>query len=378
LRPIRFGFVTYGLDRPAFGISRTTLSLGRALERCQGAEPVFLTPYSRGPFAEAHSRHLHLVGARLAPGLMTIGALQLPVLAGRERLRLIHDPTGMSPFIFSRRLGSYKRVVTLYDATPFLFPETHTLLTTLLHRFYVPMTLRNVDAVITISEVAKLDLVRFLHVPAGRVHVVPLAVDPGFRPVAADESARVVARYGLAPPFVLYVGALEPRKNVPTLLRAFARLRSDFPNLRLVLCGGQRWDFGPIPRAIAQLGLADVVRFTGYVPDADLPALYSAAAVFCFPSLAEGFGLPILEAMACGTPVVCSNASSMPEVAGDAALLVEPTDAEAVAQSIGRVLREPDLAAALRQRGLDRAAQFSWELTAERTLAVYRAVLDGA
>jgi glycosyltransferase involved in cell wall biosynthesis len=182
-------------------------------------------------------------------------------------------------------------------------------------------------------------------------------------------------RYGLHGPYVLYVGALEPRKNIPGLLRAFVRLRADFPDLTLALGGSPRWKFAEIPRALEELALEPVVRFTGYIADSDLPALYSAAAAFCFPSFYEGFGLPVLEAMACGTPVVCSNTSSLPEVAGDAALLVEPRDEVALTEAIARVLTDEALAEDLRERGLKRAASFSWDRTAELTLAVYRSVL---
>jgi glycosyltransferase involved in cell wall biosynthesis len=146
--------------------------------------------------------------------------------------------------------------------------------------------------------------------------------------------------------------------------------------VRLVIVGAPRWKFSAIPRVLDELRLRDAVQFTGYVADADLPALYSAASVFCFPSLAEGFGLPVLEAMACGTPVVCSNASALPEVAGDAAVLVEPTDAEAIAVALKRVLQQPEMAAQLRQHGLARAARFSWERTATETLDVYSRVLN--
>jgi glycosyltransferase involved in cell wall biosynthesis len=374
---LRFGFLTYGLDRPAFGISRAVLSLGRALERCSDAEPVFLTPYRNGPFAGTHSCHVHLPGARLAPALMTLGALELPLLAWREGLPLIHDPAGVSPFVVGRWAGNYKRVVTLHDATAFLHPETHTLLDNFLHRVYVPATLRNVDAVITISEAARRDLVRFLRLRPDKVVTVPLAVDAAFHPVPAELSATVLSRYEVTPPFVLYVGALEPRKNLPTLLRAFARALAEFPQLQLVVAGGRRWKSGAIPRLVEDLRLADAVRMTGYVADATLPALYSAASVFCFPSLSEGFGLPILEAMACGTPVVCSNLSSLPEVAGEAALLVDPTETQAVAAGLIRVLSDQTFGAELRERGLNRAAQFSWESTAEQTLQVYRRVLSG-
>jgi glycosyltransferase involved in cell wall biosynthesis len=376
LTPIRFGFLTYGLDRPAFGISRAMLSMGRAFQRHSAAEPLFITPYRGGAFTEPGTRRSYLPGSRLAPGLMTVGALELPVLARRHRLPLIHDPSVVTPFLVGRSIGRYKRVVTLHDATALLHPDTHTLLDNFLYRVYIPAGLRNVDAVITLSESAKRDLRRFLRFPAGRIHVVPLAAERAFSPLAADVVRSTLARHQLEPGFVLYVGALEPRKNVPTLLRAFARLRREVPGVRLVIVGAPRWKFSAIPRVLDELRLRDAVQFTGYVADADLPALYSAASVFCFPSLAEGFGLPVLEAMACGTPVVCSNASALPEVAGDAAVLVEPTDAEAIAVALKRVLQQPETAAQLRQQGLARAARFSWERTATETLDVYSRVLN--
>jgi glycosyltransferase involved in cell wall biosynthesis len=372
---VRFGFITYGLDRPAFGITRAIVSLGHALERDPAAEPVFLTPYRHGPFADRGKHHAHLPGARLAPGLMTAGALALPVVARRMSLPLIHDPAGISPFLVGRTVGRYKRVVTVHDATVFLHPETHTVFDNFLHRVYVPAGLRNLDAVITLSESAKQGLSQYLRLQPDRIHVVPLAADPSFRPFQETYVDSVLARHQLERGFVLYVGALEPRKNVPTLLRAIARLRREIPDVRLVIVGAPRWKFSAIPRVLDELDLRDAVRFTGYVADADLPALYSAAAAFCFPSLAEGFGLPIVEAMACGTPVVCSNVSAMPEVAGDAALLVEPTNPDAIASALRRVLQQPELADQLRERGLSRAAQFSWERTARKTLDVYSRVL---
>lgn len=373
---MRFGFITYGLDRPAFGITRAILSLGRALERDPMAEPVFLTPYRDGPFTDRGDHHAHLPGARLAPYLMTVGALTLPVVARRMSLPLIHDPAGISPFVLGRAVGPYKRVVTVHDATVFVHPETHTLLDNFLHRVYVPALLGHVDAVITLSESAKQGLMQHLRLEPDRIRVVPLAADPTFRPASVDHMESVLTRHQLERGFVLYVGALEPRKNLPTLLRAFARLRRELPDVTLVIVGAPRWKFSAIPRVLDQLNLRQAVRFAGYVADADLPALYSAASVFCFPSLAEGFGLPVVEAMACGTPVVCSNASALPELAGEAALLVEPTDPDAIASALTRVLRQPDLAGELRERGLARAARFSWERTASETLDVYRSVLN--
>src|SRR5262249_1726384 len=156
----------------------------------------------------------------------------------------------------------------------------------------------NVDAVITISEASRQDLLHYLQLPESKVHVVPLAADPSCKPVAMEEARATASHYGLNGQFLLYVGALEPRKNVPTLLRAFARLRADLPNITLALGGSARWKFAELSRTLRELALGSAVHFTGYIADSDLPALYSAASALCFPSLYEGFGLPVLEAMA--------------------------------------------------------------------------------
>ncbi|HVG96824.1 MAG TPA: glycosyltransferase family 1 protein [Chloroflexota bacterium] len=373
---MRFGYLTYGLDRPHLGISRTVLDLGKSLAERPDCEPVFITPYARGPFAAAPGA-VRLPAARLLPALMTLGALAVPAIAHRRRLPLIHDPAGVSPFLLGRWAGDYKRVVTLHDAIAFRYPDGYSRLNNFLHRRYIPATLAGVDAVITVSASARDDLVRFLRLPSEKVFVVPMAANPTFRPQPPAAALPVAARYGAQPPYVLYVGAVEARKDLPTLLRAFARLRAAFPRLTLVVAGRVRFKATDVTQTLAALDIASAVRFTGFVPDEDLPALYGAAAAFCFPSLYEGFGLPVLESMACGTPVVCTRASSLPEVAGGAALLFEPRDDAALAEHLARILSDPSLAEDLRRRGLARAATFSWARTAEATRAVYRHVTAG-
>ena len=273
---------------------------------------------------------------------------------------------------------SCRYVVTVHDVIPLILPETFTPRHRLVVRLALARVRRRADLVVVPSHAVKRDVVRRVGLPEDRVVVTHEGCEPRFRPVRSDAARRdVAARYGLPPRYVLAVGTLEPRKNLTTLLEAFARLRRDGEvdaDLRLVLAGARGWLDEPIFATVRSLGLEDAVRFTGFVDDADLPAVYSGAALFVFPSLREGFGLPLLEAMACGVPVVTSNISSMPEVAGDAAMLVDPRDADGLAAAIARVLRDEALRDRLREAGIARSRQFSWEATARRTLDAYASV----
>ena len=233
---------------------------------------------------------------------------------------------------------------------------------------------------------------RLAHVSSSKITVVHHGLSERFRPVEEPAAiATVLDRYGLRGTetrrhgdtetpcgYFLYVGTVQPRKNLVRLIEAFARiaqatdgnLQSAICNLQLVIAGKRGWLTDSIERRVAELGIAERVRFTGYVADEDLPALLSGALAFVFPSLYEGFGMPVLEAMACGAPVLASATSALPEVAGDAALLIDPEDTAAIAHGLERLAGDADLRADLRARGLVRAAQFTWERCAEETLAV--------
>ena len=201
--------------------------------------------------------------------------------------------------------------------------------------------------------------------------------DSAFRPLDEAAVRAFRARYGLPDRFILYLGTLEPRKNVPRLLEAYARLRRGGEAPMLVLAGPRGWRHAAIDARVAALGLGDAVRFLGYVPASDLPLCYNAASVFVYPSLYEGLGLPPLEALACGTPVVASNASSLPEALGDAALLVDPRDPAALAGALAAALADEPLRGRLRAAGFAQARRFSWRRMAEQTLAVYHGVRQG-
>jgi glycosyltransferase involved in cell wall biosynthesis len=266
-------------------------------------------------------------------------------------------------------------IVTIYDMTLFVTPRLHRFKKLVLDRSLIPRVARRADAIITVSNSAREDIVRLLGVPRRKVKVIPGAVSSDFRPITDQAQLDAVrARYSLTVPYILYVGTIEPRKNLLRLVRAFAQLKKRGLPHKLAIVGQQGWHWSPIVAEVERLGLKRDVVFTGYVPFEDLPALYSAAEAMAFPSLYEGFGLPVVEAMACGTPVVTSNSSSLAEVADGAALLVNPRSVTQMADALYNINHDPDLRADLSERGLERAAQFTWEQSARATLDLYEQV----
>lgn len=262
-------------------------------------------------------------------------------------------------------------LLTVHDLIGLLFPANLPPISRFYWAWWLPRTIRWADQVIADSEHTKHDLIRLLGIPAERIEVVHLGVGEAFLPLDDQASLEAVRQeYGLPPAVILYVGTLEPRKGLDTLIAAYGALAAEIPH-DLVIVGKKGWYTEPLFRQVEALGLAQRVHFTDYVADEDLPGLYNLADLFVYPSRYEGFGLPPLEAMACGLPVVCSNAASLPEVVGDAALLVSPDDAEALAAAMRRVLDDQALRAKMRARGLERARRFTWEKTARRTVKIY-------
>jgi glycosyltransferase involved in cell wall biosynthesis len=264
-----------------------------------------------------------------------------------------------------------RSVLTVHDLIFERYPQHHTWKNRFFLKLGMPLFVRAADAIIAVSRHTKRDIIELYGAPAQKIHVIYEGIDERFSPVDAAGVEAVRQKYTIERPYLLMVGTLEPRKNHVAALHALARLKADgFPHC-LVIAGGHGWLFDPIQSLVGELQLTPDVIFTGRVPDEDLPALYSGADSFLMPSLYEGFGFPVLEAMACGTPVVCSNVSSLPEVAGDAALLVDPEDEDALAQAVGRVLADPEMSAQLRSRGEEQAARFRWIDCAEATVALY-------
>jgi glycosyltransferase involved in cell wall biosynthesis len=292
----------------------------------------------------------------------------LPLALRRYQIDVLHSPVFVAPLWVP-----CASVVTILDMTWFSLPGQHTWVKRSYFRTMIPPTARRAARIIAISEASKQDVVALLGMPAEKVVVTYLGVDLNvFCPEAAEGRAgELEARYGVRQPYVLYVGKLEPRKNLPTLIEAFVSIARGFPDHQLVLAGNPGWDFQAIYETAARIPRRERVRFTGFVDEADLPALYAGADLFVYPSSYEGFGIPVLEAMACGTPVITSNVSSLPEVAGDAGLLVDPLDVSELAQAMRRVLTDGQLRQRMRAKGLERAKTFTWKETARRTLQVY-------
>ncbi len=290
----------------------------------------------------------------------------------RLRLDLLHYPNQWGGGFLPRRI---KRVITVHDLTTVRLASTHPRRRVLAERLFMRQALRKADQVIAVSEHTRADLLAETALDPSRVCVIPHGVGEQFRPDVRTPD--LPGRYDLPERFILTVGVLEPRKNHATLLAAVAQLHARGEPIGLVIAGREGWKWNdPLEDARFQ-HLRPWVRVCRNVPDADLPELYGRAAVFAYPSLYEGFGLPLLEAMACGTPVVASRTSSLPEVAGDAALLVDPLDAGALAGSVRVLLSDAGQRRRLIAAGLCRAREFSWRRTAEQTRAAYERACAG-
>jgi glycosyltransferase involved in cell wall biosynthesis len=299
--------------------------------------------------------------------------LRIPMDLRREGADLFHAPHYVLP-----PLVPCRSIVTIHDCIHLRFPQY---LSGRLAYAYARSSLwvatHRSNRVLTVSEASKRDILRYFHVPETKIDVIYNAIDERFgEPPDDEEVSRVRERYQLNDPFILYAGNIKPHKNLERLIEAFQMLRrGNLEHVKLLIIGDEISKYATLRRAVHKYKLHKHVRFFGFVPDRTLAVLYRLARVFVFPSLYEGFGLPPLEAMASGTPVITSNVSSLPEVVGDAAVLIDPYRSDAIADAIQRVLTEPVLHEELRRRGLQRVRDFSWERSVRRVREIYEEVL---
>jgi alpha-1,3-rhamnosyl/mannosyltransferase len=360
------------------GIPAYAEQLVGALSRLGGHELVL---WSASPKTHAHIRTLAPAGARIVeagPGERALARLGLFLGASPLPIERLVGPVdvfhGLNYLLPSHR-GRPARVVTVHDLSVLRHPGWHPTSRAWLYRLPLRRTLSGAHHIIADSEVIRGEVIERIGVSPERVTAVPLAPSPDFSPQSLDALRPVLGRHRFMPgEYLLFVGALEPRKNVGRLLDALDLLRqraADVPPLAIV--GPPGWRNEEIHARV--MSSATHVRLLGYLPQRDVVALMAGAAVFTLPSLYEGFGIPVLEAMACGTPVLTSRSGALAEIAGDAALLVDPGDVEEIAAGVEKVLGDSQLRADLSRRGMARAAQFSWERTARETVQVYERVL---
>lgn len=351
------------------GTSQYTIRLVQALAALDTGDEILLLE-GRQPAPDvawpASVRRLTLA----TPPHHRLEQVALPLELLRVPADLLHSPDFIPPF--RRRCRS---VITVHDLAFLRYPH---LLTGESARYYgqVGRAVESADQIIAVSDSTRRDLLELLQADPAKVTVVHEAAGPECRPLGSAERERHRERLGLPPRFILFVGTLEPRKNLPTLLKAFSRVSREH-QVPLLVVGGKGWLYQEVFETRDRLGLGDQVVFAGSVPPDRLVYYYNCASCLAMPSLYEGFGLPALEAMACGTPVVVSNVSSLPEVVGDAGLMVDPLDVEGLASALGALLSDDALHTRLSRKGLARAAGFSWERAARETLAVYRKAVDG-
>lgn len=294
----------------------------------------------------------------------------VPIYAQLQTIHAIHAPGIRFPLI-----SHVPVVVTIYDIIPLLHPELFPRRGAIVLSAYFRLMRRFVRMAIVISEATKRDVQQHLGIPPERIAVTPLGVNPVFQPRSQAAIADVRERLGIRWPYLLCVGNIEPRKNIARLIEAFATLRQRGWPHHLVVVGQGGPLSGPIYHKSTELGVAGLVHFTGFIDNHDLAALYAGADVFVYPSLYEGFGLPVIEAMACGCPVVTSDVASLPEVGGEVAVYANPYDIASIAAAIEQVLATPDYADELRHRGILRAQQFTWERCVELTAQAYHCAI---
>jgi glycosyltransferase involved in cell wall biosynthesis len=388
---MRVGINALFLQQPATGMGQHLFHLLEGLDSLEEKDQqyVLLSPRFRRaytlqtPQLSDRFREVEVVSAlaRLGDNVEQVWWEQVGIVraGARERVDLLHSPYWSNPL-----WAPWPTVVTVHDVIQFVLPEYAWRKISRVYFGIVSRGARRADAIITVSECSKRDIVKLLGLPPQRIHVIGNAVDATLHPVRdAWLLASVRERYGIGSRFVLYFGGFDLRKNVPRLIEAYGRLPASLRKEYQLVISGRYQHLGhplyPDPReAVQRLGLDGQVIFTGQIREQDKAPLFSAATVFAFPSLYEGFGIPVLEAMACGTPVVTSNLSALPEVAGDAGLLVDPYDTEAIGNGIRTLLEEQPRREELARRGLERARLFTWQQVADQTLKVYRLVANGA
>lgn len=363
---MRIGIDLSVLREPARGVGHYLLNILNRLSRFAQSDEFFL--YSPKPivydFPNWHNKHLRW-GKTIIPGAFWLQT-QAKRLIKKDAIQTFFAPAHILPL---RLPEGMRKVLAVHDLVSTLYPETMANYNRFVHNLYFQQSVQASDHIITMSEHTKQAIIDHFKFGPDRITVIYEGVNPDFKPLPKPAVQSVVQRFHQQKPYFLAVGTLEPRKNYPVLLQAFKHYSEDYD---LVIIGKQGWKAQGIFKTIQDLQLTNKVKILGYVDINELPHFYNGAELFIFPSLYEGFGLPLVEAMACGVPVVCSNSSCLPEIGGEAALYFQAQSVQALVSKIGQVLSDAQLNQSLREKGIKQAAKFNWDNTAQKTLAVLK------
>ena len=294
--------------------------------------------------------------------------IYLPKVARKNKVDILHTPAFCMPYI----KGRWKAIVTIHDLIGAKFPEHLSFASRCYWSQWLPYVNRKADLIIADSECTKKDIMELMKVPEHKIRVIYLAADKQFKPCPKNDSLARCEKYNIPQPYILFLGNVEPRKNLPRLIRSFSTLRrKNKIQHSLVIAGSRSWKYPEIDHVIRETETGAFIKFLNYVDEKDLVYLYNGADLFVYPSIYEGFGLPLLEAMQCGVPVLTSNVSSMPEVGGDAVFYINPSNEGELADGIYTILSNTAVMKKLREKGLEQIRKFNWEITAQQTLKAY-------
>ena len=372
---MKVGILSWIIDRPRTGIDNYLYNILQNMVKTENSEKISLIHYKRTE-DPIYSKTNDIIIKKMS---FLTNLLSMPHYINKSKIDVLHVPahyhTQVSPFFLNRNI---KKVMTIHDLTPLLFPETHIKKNSILWNSTLKLIKGKIDMIVTDSINTKKDCIKHLKIPEEKIRVVPLAAASSYKPLPNLELVKteLEMKYNIKTPFILCVGTLEKRKNIPRLIKSFSILKNNNMEHKLVIIGRKGWKYNKIFETINRLNLNNEIFFTGYVPDEDLVKFYNAADLFVYPSLYEGFGLPPLEAMACGTPVLTSNNSSLPEVVGDAGVMVDPYKTEVLADIMYDILNDKNLQDKLRKKGLKRAKRFKWSKTAQKTWDVYQSIYN--
>jgi glycosyltransferase involved in cell wall biosynthesis len=375
---MEIGIITDLVDRKCEGIGKYTYNLIKGLNTVDKKNQYNLIHYKKNDL-DIYKVNNEIYIPRLKPfGESVWRCLVLPFKFRNNGSDIIHDPTdGIGALSFKT---VSKRIITMHDLIPFFFPEYTSKGSWIAHKILYKKTIDNADMIITDSNSSKMDILNNFKVPEKKIRVIYIAADKKYKVLPKKEIEHYKKSMGFNFPFILYLGALDPRKNIPNLIKSFYQIKKKgFPH-KLVIVGGIRFNSGPISktihRIIQKLNLNDEIILTGHLPEKDIPKIYNAAELFVFPSFYEGFGLPPLEAMSSGTPVITSNTSSLPEVVGEAGITIDPHNVNELADSIINVITNDSLQQDMIKKGLKKAKSFSWINTAKETLSIYNEIYE--